>query len=97
MCTLNDRVWTEAIWETQVQPWVGKIPPEKEMATHSSILAWEIPWTEEPGGRESMGSQKVGHDSMTNTHWAVRLFFWLFVLSEIHSLPESWAWFFVSN
>ena len=72
-------------------------PSEKEMATHSSILAWEIPWTEEPGGLQSMGSQRVGHDSMTNTHWAVRLSFWLFVLSKIHSLPESWAWFFVSN
>ena len=35
---------------------------EKEMATHCSILAWEIPWTEEPGGLQSMGSQKVGHD-----------------------------------
>ena len=34
-------------------------PLEKEMATHSSILAWKIPWTEEPGGLESMGSQKV--------------------------------------
>ena len=42
---------------------VGSIPgsgrsPEKEMATHSSILAWEVPWTEEPGGLQSMGSQK---------------------------------------
>ena len=37
-------------------------PLEKEMATHSSILAWEIPWTEEPGGLQSMGSQRVGHD-----------------------------------
>ena len=36
-------------------------PLEKEMATHSSILAWEIPWTEEPGGLQSMESQKVGH------------------------------------
>ena len=35
---------------------------EKEMATHSSILAWEIPWTEEPGSLQSMGSQRVGHD-----------------------------------
>ena len=35
---------------------------EKEMVTHSSILAWEIPWTEEPGGLQSMGSQRVGHD-----------------------------------
>ena len=35
---------------------------EKEMATHSSILAWKIPWTEEPGGLQSKGSQRVGHD-----------------------------------
>ena len=35
---------------------------EKEVATHSSILAWEIPWTEEPGGLQSMGSQRAGHD-----------------------------------
>ena len=37
-------------------------PPEKEMATHCSILAWRIPWTEKPGGVQSMGSQKVRHD-----------------------------------
>ena len=37
-------------------------PLEKEMATHSSILAWKIPWTEEPGGPQSMGSQRVGHN-----------------------------------
>ena len=37
-------------------------PLEKEMATHSSIVAWEIPWTEEPGGLQSKGSQGVGHD-----------------------------------
>ena len=37
-------------------------PLEKGMATHSSILAWRIPWTEEPGGLQSMGSQRVGHD-----------------------------------
>ena len=37
-------------------------PLEKKMATPSSILAWEIPWTEEPGGLQSMGSQRVGHD-----------------------------------
>ena len=36
-------------------------PLEKEMATHSSVLAWEIPWTAEPGGPQSMGSQRVGH------------------------------------
>ena len=49
-------------------PWVRKIPWGKEMAAHSSILAWRIPWTEEPGGLQSMGSQKVRHDWVTNTH-----------------------------
>ena len=46
----------------------GSIPDlerAKEMATHSSILAWEIPWTEEPGGIQSLGSQTVRHDLMT--------------------------------
>ena len=45
-------------------PWVGKIPREGN-GTHSSILVWEIPWTEEPGGLQSMGSQRVGHDLET--------------------------------
>ena len=40
----------------------GKIPLEKGMSTHSAILAWGIPWTVEPGGLQSMGSQRVGHD-----------------------------------
>ena len=40
-------------------------PLEKEMATHSSIPAWEIPWTEEPGGLQSIGLQRVGHDLVT--------------------------------
>ena len=40
-------------------------PLKKGMATHSSILAWEIPWTEEPGGLQSMGLQRVGHDLAT--------------------------------
>ena len=47
------------IWETQVQSLGREDLPEKEMATHSSILAWKIPWTEEPGGLQSMGSQRV--------------------------------------
>ena len=38
-----------------------------EKGTHSSIIAWEIPWTEDPGGLQLMGSQKVGHDRVTNT------------------------------
>ena len=50
------------VWETWVQSLGWEDPLEKEMATHSSILAWKIPWTEKPGGLQSMGSQKVGHD-----------------------------------
>ena len=47
-------IWVQSLgWED---------PLEKEMATHSSILAWRIPWTEEPGGLHSMGLQRVGHD-----------------------------------
>ena len=42
-------------------PWVRKIPLEDEMAAHPSILAWEIPWTEEPGGLQSIASQRVVH------------------------------------
>ena len=48
--------------ETQVQSLGQEDPLEKEMATQSSILAWEIPWTEEPGGLQSMGLQRVQHD-----------------------------------
>ena len=51
---------------TMRETWVRSLgwddPLEKEMATHSSILAWRIPWTEEPGGLQSMGSQRLGHD-----------------------------------
>ena len=45
---------------------------EKEMATHSSTLAWRIPWTEEPGGLQSMGSQRVGHDCVTKFHFSMK-------------------------
>ena len=50
------------MWETLLQRLSQEDPLEKEMATHSSILAWKIPWAEEPGGLQSMGSQRVGHD-----------------------------------
>ena len=50
------------IMRCEFDPLVGKIPLEKEMVTHSSTLTWEIPWTEEPGGIESMGSRRVWHD-----------------------------------
>ena len=51
-----------AVQETWVQSLGWEDPLEKEMATHSSIIAWKISWTEEPGELQSMGSQRVGHD-----------------------------------
>ena len=56
-----------ATWETQVRFLGWEDPLEEGMATHSSILVWRIPWTEEPGKLQSMGLQKVGHDSATGS------------------------------
>ena len=74
ICILNK--WTSLVaqmvkllptmWETWVQSLGQEDPLEKETATHSSILAWKIPWMEEPGGLQSMGSQRVGHDWVTS-------------------------------
>ena len=55
-----------AMWEIWVRSLGQEDPLEKEMATHSSILAWRIPWTEEPGGLQSMGLQRVGHNWVTS-------------------------------
>ena len=55
-----------AMQETRVQSLGWKESLEKEMATHSSILAWETPWTEEAGGLQSMGRKRVGHNLVTN-------------------------------
>ena len=51
-----------AMWETWVRSLGWEDPLEMEMTTHSNMLAWRIPWTEEPGGLQSMGLQRVGHD-----------------------------------
>ena len=56
-----------AVQEMQVRSLGWEDPMEKEMATHSSILTWKISWAEEPGGLQSTGSQRVGHDWVTNT------------------------------
>ena len=57
------------MWKTRVRSLGWEDPLEKEMATHSSILAWKIPWTEEPGKLQFMGLQRVGHDSnFTSLH-----------------------------
>ena len=62
-----------AVWETQVRSLGQEDPLEKEMATHSSTLAWKIPWTEEPGRLQSMGSQIVRHDRTTSLSLMVHL------------------------
>ena len=53
--------------DTQIPSLGQEDPLEKEVATHSGILAWKIPWAEEPGGLQSKKSQKVGHDWAANT------------------------------
>ena len=55
-----------AMWETQVRSLGWEDLLEKETATHSSTLAWKILWTAEPGGLQSLGSQRVGHDGATS-------------------------------
>ena len=56
-----------AMRETWVRSLGQEDPLEKEMATHSSYLAWRTPWTEEPGGLQTLESQRVRHDGVTNT------------------------------
>ena len=60
-------------WGTQVQSLGQEDPPEKAMATHSSTLAWKIPWTEDPGRLQFMGSQRVGHDRVTSLSEGLRI------------------------
>ena len=64
-----------AMQETRVRPLDQENPLEKEMATHSSILAWEILWAEKPGGLQSTGSQRVRHDLAINTSIKVTFYF----------------------
>ena len=66
--------------ETQVRSLGREDPLEEEMATHSSILAWKIPWTEELGGLQSMGLQRVGHD------WTISLSLFTFRYEEMQGL-----------
>ena len=92
--TVNFTVYTQASQVAQRlkhlpamrEAWVRSLgqedPLEKEMATHSSILAWRIPWTEEPGGLQSTGSQRVGHDWATSLH---------FTSQFTGCLPITWA------
>ena len=76
------------MWETRVQSLGREDPLEKEVATHSSIPAWRIPWMEEPGGLQSTGPQRVGHD------WATSLFIqfirWLIIKLCQDYISHSW-------
>ena len=67
-----------AMQETRVRSLGGEDPLKKEMATHCSILAWRIPRTEAPGGLQSTGSQRVGHDLATKQQMAAALVKWGF-------------------
>ena len=70
MINYGDSHGKESAWkagELGSIPGLGRSPGE-EMATHSSILVWRIPWTEEPGGLQSMGSQRVGHNWSNLAH-----------------------------
>ena len=80
-----------AMQETWFRSLGWEDPLEKGMATHSSILAWRIPWTEEPGRLQSMGSQRVRHYCVTNTFLAKSkhlLIFWLQSLSAVILEPK---------
>ena len=86
--------------ETWVQSLGWEDPLEKEMATHSSILSWKIPWTEEPGRLQNTGSQRVGHDRATeythiytHTHPARNSFsYWITALMHTSFLPGLQHW-----
>ena len=65
----------QELQEMQVQSLGWEDPLEKGLATHSSILAWRIPWIEEPGGLQSMGSQRVRHNRSDFAHMHTHIFF----------------------
>ena len=72
--------------ELQIQSLAWEDPLEEGMATHSSIVAWRIPWTEEPGGLQPMGLQRVRHDRSYFMHAFVAEH-----LKALHSMPV-WSW-----
>ena len=83
-----------AMWETWVQSLGREDPLEKEMATHSSILAWRIPWMEEPGGLQSTGSQRVRHDWATSLSISTPQTFLLSPISSDFPSPRPSDWRF---
>ena len=84
--------------ETRIQSLDGEDPLEEEITTHSSILAWEIPWTEEPGGLQSVGSQRVRHDwAHTQGIFEVSYHYYLLIFEfPAWHTPSNLSSFFVS-
>ena len=81
-----------AMQETQFQSLGQEDPLEEKMATHSNILAWEIPWTEEPGGLQSMESQRAGHDWVK--HSIAYIYIWTLSLIDHFSWGKHyWCYF----
>ena len=81
--------------ETRVRSLGQEDPLEKETATHSSTLAWRIPWEEEPGGLQSMGSQRVRHDWATELNWTEHVWIASLVAQRLKCIPamrETWVW-----
>ena len=80
-CRRRKKIWVRSLGQED--------PLEKEMATRSSILAWRIPWTEEPGGLQSIGLQRVRHDWATK-HFTASRNKYLFLYTRFWSLSYSW-------
>ena len=80
-----------AMWKTWVQSLGWEDPLEEDMATHSSTLAWRIPWTEEPGELQSMGSQRVRHDwsDLAHTHNTFDHLYWKETTQENSGIVDS--------
>ena len=81
-----------AMWETQVWSLGQKDSLEKWMATHSSIVTWRIPWTEEAGGLQSMGLQRVGHEWATNTFTLSASLVVAQMLKSLPAMHETQVW-----
>ena len=83
--------------ETRVRSLDWEDPLEKEMAIHSRTIAWKIPWTEDPGRLQSMGSQRVGHDWVTSLHFtsmlsrASHVAQWIKNLPAMQGIQETWV------
>ena len=76
--------------ETRVRSLVWEDPLEMDMANYSSILTWKISWTQEPGGLPFLGSQRVGHNWVTNTYLLINLFFVTCLEKFLYHLLNCW-------